>query len=152
MELNKLIEQFRKLNEEMDNVSLKKSSNRVIALLEQIDNKKISDEKKENIQRSISPYLESIQNQEDIKPGLKKLRRSLKEDFGFVPLHYFLAIGIGSGIAIGTSLGISLGVPFDRGIIFGPMIGSGLGMMGGLIVGMSLDKKKESENLTLKYL
>jgi len=152
MELNKLIEQFRKLNEEMDNVDLKKSSSRMITLLEQIDNKNISDVKKENIQRSIGPYLENIQNQEDIKLGLRKLRKSLKEDFGFVPLNYFQTIGIGVGIAIGTSLGISLGLPFDKGIIFGPMIGSGLGVMVGLMVGMVLDKRKESENLTLKYL
>jgi len=152
MRLDKLIEKFHKLNEETENAKFKKGIRRLINLLEQIEEKDISNQEKERIKTSISPYLEKIQTQTDLKLGLKKLRKSLINDFKFVPPNYYLNLGLGIGLALGTALGISLGISFDNGIVFGPMIGSGTGLIGGLIAGMFLDKKKESENRTLKSL
>ena len=152
MKLNEQIEQLQKLNDVIENASFKKTIRKVISLLEEIENKHIPNEEKEKIQTSISPYLNNIQSQKDLKMSLKKLRKSLTKDFGFAPPNYYLTLGIGLGLALGTSLGISLGVPFDKGIVFGPMIGSGIGLIGGLIVGMFMDKEKESENRILKNL
>jgi len=152
MKLNKLIEQFQKLNDEAENPRFKKSISRVISLLEEIENKDIPNREKVEIQKSIRSYLKNIQTQYDVKLSLKKLRKSLKEDFRFVAPNYYLSLGTGLGLALGTSLGISIGVFFDNGIVFGPMIGSGIGLICGLIVGMFLDKKKESENRILKNL
>jgi len=112
----------------------------------------MTNEEKVKIQASISPYLENIKTQKDLRLGLRKLRKSLIRDFGFVPSNYYLTLGIGFGLAFGTALGISFGVPFDNGIVFGPMIGSGIGLIGGLIVGIFFDKKNESENRILKNL
>lgn len=152
MNLSKLIERFQKLNNETESPKFKKSTSRVIILLEQIQNKNISDEEKLKIQTSITPYLENIETQDDLNSSFKKFRKSLTGDFGFVPANYYLSLGIGFGLALGTALGISLGAPFDKGIVYGPMIGSGIGLVGGLIIGMFLDKKKESENRILKNL
>ena len=152
MKLNQLIEQFQKLNDETENTNFKKSIRRVISLLEQIENKNITNEEKVKIQSSISPYLENIEFQKDLKLSLKKLRKSLTRDFGFVPSNYYLTLGIGFGLALGTALGISLGVTFDNGIVFEQMTGSTIGLIVGLIVGLFLDKKKESENRVLKNL
>ena len=152
MKLNQLIEELQKLNNETENASFKESISKVVSLLKEIDNKNIPNEEKEKIQTSISSYLRIIQTQKDLKLSLKKMRKSLAKDFGFIPPNYYLVLGIGLGLALGTSLGISIGVTFDNGIVFGPMIGSGIGLIGGLIVGMYLDKKKESKNRILKNL
>jgi|SRR5690554_4561311 len=147
MKLNEQIEQLQKLNDVIENASFKKTIRKVISLLEEIENKHIPNEEKEKIQTSISPYLNNIQSQKDLKMSLKKLRKSLTKDFGFAPPNYYLTLGIGLGLALGTSQGILLGVPFDKGIV-----GSGIGLIGGLIVGMFMDKEKESENRILKNL
>ncbi len=152
MKLNELILRFQKLNDEEENVNLKKFIRRIINLLEQIENNDITNEEKERIQAHISPYLDNIKTHKNLKSSLKKLRKALKEDFGFVPSNYYMTLGIGVGLALGNTLGISFGVHFKNGIVFGPMIGSAIGLVGGLIVGMYLDKKKESENRVLENL
>ena len=152
MKLNKLIQHFQKLNDNIEDANFKNSVRKVISLLEQIVEKDVPTEEKEKIQTLISAYLENVQTHKDLKLGLKKLRKSLIGDFGFVPSNYYLTLGIGIGLALGTALGISLGVPFHDGIVFGPMIGSGIGLIGGLIIGMFLDKKKESEDRILRNL
>ena len=152
MNLTELIAHFQKLSTESEGADFKKITTRIIRLLREIDNKNLTNNEKEKIQTNISSYLEDIQTEKDGKIYLKKLRKSLKNDFGFVSSNFYLAIGIGVGLSIGTALGISFGVPFGNGIVFGPMIGSGIGLIGGLIIGMIIDKKKESENRILKNL
>ena len=152
MNFNKLIEQLQKLINETKNASFKKSLERAISLLKQIDDKDLSDEEKIEIQTQVGLHLGTIQNPEDLKKRLKQLREILTGSFGFVPSNYFLSLGIGIGLAIGTSLGISIGVSFYNGIVFGSMIGSGIGLIGGIIFGTYLDKKKESENKVLNDL
>jgi hypothetical protein len=152
MNLKKWIDRLRRMGAETNEAKSNKSINRTIRLLEQIEEKDISTSRKAEIESAMVPILEQIQTEKDIKASLKKLRRVLMGEFGFVPPHYFVALGIGLGLALGTSLGISIGVPFEQGIIYGPMIGSGLGMLGGILIGMSLDKKKESENRVLEHL
>ena len=151
MNLKKLIEQFRALKDETDNEHFKKSIDIVLSLLEQIEDKDIPQEEQEEIQQRVALILENVQTQEELKPKLKELRKTLK-DFGFVPNNYYQTIGIGAGLAIGTSLGISFGAPYDQGIVFGPMIGSGIGIIGGIFGGMFMDKKKVAENRVLKDL
>jgi hypothetical protein len=152
MKHNDLIEQFGKMNDETEDANFKKVIKRLVNLLKEIECKDIPDDMKMKIQTSISPFLENIHTKKDFKLSLKKLRKSLIGDFGFVPSNYYLTLGVSIGLALGTALGISLGVPFDRGIVFGQMTGSGIGLIGGLLIGMFLDKKKESENRILKYL
>lgn len=152
MKLNELIEKFHRLNDETNDSNFKKSAKKMINLLEQINAMDIKIDEKEKIQNSINPFLKNIKTQEDLTLGLKKLRKLLIENFGFLPANYYVSLGLGIGIALGTSLGISLGSPFNKGLIFGPMIGLIIGLIVGLMVGMFLDKKQESENRTLKNL
>ena len=152
MILVKFIEQFQKLNDETENTKFKKTIGTLINLLEQIENKDITNQEKVEIEKRISPYLQNIKTQKELKGSLKKLRKILTGDFGFVPSNYYLTLGIGVGIALGTALGVSFGAPFQNGIVFGPLIGSAIGLTGGLLAGLFLDKKKESENRVLKNL
>ncbi|MBD3275791.1 MAG: hypothetical protein GF372_10785 [Candidatus Marinimicrobia bacterium] len=152
MNLIQLITQLQKLYDESDNANFMKAVGRVISLLKEIDTKDITDDEKVKIQTSISPYLGNIKTEKDAELNLKRLRKSLENDFGFVSSNYYLALGIGIGLGIGTALGITFGVPFENGIVFGPMVGSGIGLIGGLFIGGYLDMKKEAENRVLKNL
>jgi hypothetical protein len=152
MNLSQIAEQIRQLENQTENSRFKKTIARATSLLKEILSKNITDKEKEEIQSGIGPYLQDIQSPSDLSLNLKKVRVTLIEDFGFVPLNYYLTPGIGIGLALGSALGITLGIPFENGIVFGPMIGSGLGLLVGLVVGMYLDKKKETANRTLKNL
>lgn len=152
MKLDLLIEQYQKLNDEIDDTQFKKSIETILSLLKQLQLNDIPNQQKLKIEANISPYLENIQTPEEVKLCLKKLKKSLTADFGFVPINYYFSLGIGLGLALGSALGISFGVPFNNGIVYGPMIGSAIGLVAGLFIGSVLDKKKEAENRVLKNL
>ena len=142
------IEEIEQLNKHTGSANLRKSARKIIRLLEEVDEKNLTREDSLKIQSGIRPSLENIQTRKDLQLILRKLRRTLTGEFGFVAPNHFLTLGIGFGVALGTALGIALGVPFTNGILFGPMIGSGTGIIGGLIAGMFLDTKK---SLKIEY-
>ncbi|WP_339889186.1 hypothetical protein [uncultured Flavobacterium sp.] len=107
MKLNELIEHLHKLDNETKDIKFKKALTQVVNLVQEIENKNISNKEKVKIQAIINSYLEKIQTQKKLKLNFRKLKKSLKEDFGFLPPNYFQTLGAGVGIAMGSALGIS---------------------------------------------
>lgn len=100
----------------------------------------------------ISPILDGVTSLEDVKTTLKVIRKKLETDFGYVAPNYYFSLFIGLGLALGTAIGVAMGTPFEKGIVFGPMIGSGIGLIGGMLTGIYLDRQKVSMNLVLEDL
>lgn len=151
MQLTKRIDHLRKLASSRD-ASSRKTLDKIINLLEELIEKNRTEEENEKLLEIVNISLEDAQSGHHFKASLRKLRKSLMKDFGYVPPNYYLALGIGLGLALGTSIGISMGVPFEKGIIFGPMIGSGVGLLGGLVAGRMADQKKAGEGRVLQNL
>jgi len=152
MNVSELIKQFQKYQTETGSNSFRKILERIQLLLKEIEEKNISEKKKSEIQNEIESHLGNVRTEQETKNGFKNLKKLLNTRFGFVPPNYFITIGIGAGIAIGAGIGISFGVLFDNGIIYGPVIGSSIGLISGIFIGKLLDKKKEDENRILIHL
>jgi len=150
--LHRLKEQFSEIINQSENQNFNKHLRKVIHIMDQIEKKSLSSEEKAQIEASISSYFSEPKPETEFKSSLKKMRKFLISDYGFVPPNHYLTLGVGIGLAIGTSLGISIGVPFENGVVFGPIIGSGAGIIMGSVLGMSMDRKKESEDRVLTDL
>lgn len=130
----------------------RKRLEKIGSILEELQSKGLEDAISDEIQSKAESILNDLSNEEKIKQALNQLRKTLMEDHGFVPAHYHMTLGIGIGVGVGTALGVSFGIPFENGVVFGQMTGTTLGIVGGLLVGAYLDKKKEAEGKTIKSL
>lgn len=149
MSIKNLIEQYSILMIKTNNEGFKKTILNVLSMLSELEEKIYGRADETFIVQDIASKLNNLESEKHIKKEIKHLRSILMNKYGFIPVNYYSSWGLIFGYIFGVILGFTMGVPFNNGLIYGPLIGSGIGLLTGLLIAGILEKQKRESNLIL---
>ena len=142
MNINKTSELLNNLLSQTDKKSEKKVYNCFIRTLSSLNNKDLTEDQSQLIQKKLASLdLNTVtENRKKIyKQKLSEFKAFLKNEFSFTSAKYYTEIWMVYGMIFGTGIGISIGT----GI--GLSIGTGVGMVLGMIYGARKDAEAKRQ-------